>query len=136
MRRFQPPFFKAPTPWPSLLRFLKSLFTLPSFLIHPLLWFYELSATKLYTQDFENWLLSIHKTVFSTRQVLNVHYLYVLIVRLGGLLFMKFKMSGNIKFCLSHFLAHWLAFTHIHLHEIFLCQNKPKKWKNWKIESY
>ena len=32
-----PSTFQPPTPWPSLLPFLKSLFPLPSFLFHPLL---------------------------------------------------------------------------------------------------
>ena len=36
-----PPLFKAPTPWPSLPPFLKSLFALPSFVFHPLLKYFR-----------------------------------------------------------------------------------------------
>ena len=36
------PLFEAPTPWPSLSSFLKSLFFLPSFLFHPLLRYFWL----------------------------------------------------------------------------------------------
>ena len=42
VRGFQPPpLFKAPTPWPSLTPFLKSLFYLPAFLFHPLLRYFR-----------------------------------------------------------------------------------------------
>ena len=36
-----PSLFKAPTPWPSLSHFLKSLFTISSFLFHPLLRYFR-----------------------------------------------------------------------------------------------
>ena len=65
-------------------------------------WFYKLSATKLYIKVLIT--VNTQNIGFSTRKVLNICYFYVLNVHLGGLLFMKFNVTENIKYFLSHFI--------------------------------
>ena len=68
-------------------------------------WFYELSLTKFYIQGFKLITVNKQNIGFSTRKVLNVRYFYVLSKHLGGLLFMKFNVTENIKYCLGHFIC-------------------------------
>ena len=51
--------------------------------------------------------------------MLNVHYFSVLKVQLGGLLFMKFKVNENRKYCVSQFICSLISIYTFHLHESF-----------------
>ena len=74
-----------------------------------------------------------HKS-FSTRKVLNVRYFNMLNVYLGGLLFMKFNVAENIRYCLSHFICLLISiYTNSFAWNLFICQNKPKKWEIDKL---
>ena len=71
---------------------------------------------------------------FSTRKVLNVRYFNMLNVYLGGLLFMKFNVTENMRYCLSHFICLLISiYTNSFAWNLFICQNKPKKWKIDKL---
>ena len=101
-------------------------------------WFYELSATKFYIQGFESWLTVNTQIIgFSSRKVLNVCYFYVLNVHLGGLLFMKFNVTENIKYCLSHFICSLISIcTCSSAWNLFMMSKQIKKVKkmiNWVV---
>ena len=74
---------------------------------------------------------------FSARKVLNVCYFYVLKLCLGGLPFMKFKVTENIKYCLSHFLCSLIIiYTYSSAWNLFMMLQQTEKWKkliSWVI---
>ena len=74
---------------------------------------------------------------FSSRKVLNVCYFYVLNIHLGGLLFMKFNVTENIKYCLSHFICSLISIcTCSSAWNLFMMSKQTKKVKkmiNWVV---
>ena len=81
-----PPFFQAPTPWPSIPPFLKSLFPLSSFLFHPVLRYFRQSPppshnplVSLIQPTNLSWFKQISKRLFYQ---FNCHFLSKLIFNL------------------------------------------------------
>ena len=72
----------------------------------------------------------------SARKVFDVRFFYVLNVHLGGLLFMKFNVTENIKYCLSHFVCSLISiYTYSSAWNLFMSKQteKVKKMINWVI---
>ena len=81
--------------------------------------------------------LNAQKIGFSVRKVLNVRYFFVLNVRLGGLLFIKFNATENIRYCLNHFICSLISInTYSSASNLFVMSKqteKAKKLINWVI---
>ena len=91
-------------------------------------WFYKLSATKLYIKVLIT--VNTQNIGFSTRKVLNVCYFYVLNVHLGGLLFMKFNVTENIKYFLSHFIYSLISiYTYSSAWNLFMISKQIEELK-------
>ena len=91
-------------------------------------WFFKLSATKLYIKVLIT--VNTQNIGFSTRKVLNVCYFYVLNVHLGGLLFMKFNVTENIKYFLSHFIYSLISiYTYSSAWNLFMISKQIEELK-------
>ena len=66
----------------------------------------------------------------STRKVFSVCYFYALHVHLGGLLFMIFQVTENMKHCVSHFICSLISiYTYSSLWKLFMMSKQTKKVK-------
>ena len=62
--------------------------------------------------------------------MLNVRYFYILNAHLGGLLFMTFNVTENIKYCLSHFLCSLISiYTYSSAWNLFMTSKQTEKVK-------
>ena len=109
--------------WQLQIEFCVILWTVSHQVVHSRFW-------KLIT-------FNAQKIGFGVRKVLNVRYFFVLNVRLGGLLFIKFNATENIKYCLNHFICTLISiYTNSSASNLFVMskQNeKVKKLINWVI---